>query len=213
MKNLLPLIFASILFSGFNRIDNHQPLTTNRLRLEPSGAIAQSFYSSRNGLNIVSICLRSDHFLEPLEFTLHEATYSSSPVRTISFNVANIDNFDCTKLQFDEINNSQDKQYFAVITRVKSEEEFLDSKPTPIYVEANSRNDYKSGSAYYDGVELAYDLHFKTHYKQEPRDTLEEVISGFSARIVSDLAFFLPYSFIIIFVLYKYLKLKQKDEN
>lgn len=206
MKTLLPLIFVSILFSGFNRIDNHQPLTTNRLRLDPGGVIAQSFYSSRDGLNIVSVCLRSDHFLEPLEFTLHESTIDSMAIRSISFNVANIDNFDCTKLQFDEINNSKDKQYFAAITRVKSEEEFLDSKPIPIYAEANSRNDYKSGSAYYDGVELAYDLHFKTHYKQDPGDTLEEVISDFSTRIVSDLAFFLPYSIIIIFVLYKYLK-------
>lgn len=213
IKNLFFLIFISIIFTGFNRIDNHQPLTTNKLKLDPGGVIAQSFYSSRDRLNIVSICLRSDYFLEPLEFALHESTTSASPIRSISFNVANIDNFDYTRLQFEEIIDSKDKQYIATITRPTLLEDFEDTKPIAVYVEANSRDDYIQGTAYYNGQILSYDLHFKTYYKQDPTDTLKEVVSGFGARIVSDLAFFLPYSLLIIFVLHKYLKLEKKDEN
>lgn len=183
---------------GINRTDAHQPLTNQKLPLTGHTSISQTFYSSENNLNIVSLCLRNpSRVLAPLEFSLHEATTSAKPIRTIPFSTGNIDNFDCTRFQFAPIGDSAGRSYAAQIRPLESEALY---PLIGVYVEAHNGQDYQAGDAYLDQAKTGYDLHFKTSYYQSLPAVAQESAAQFFRRLGQDPLFFLLYALVIIYL-------------
>ena len=199
-KNILIILFSSILLSGCNRLDNHQPLTTSTISLETINTkVSQTFKSSYNNLNIVYMCLRNPKSLTvPLEFRLYESTSSGRIVRTLPFNTSNINNTDCTRLQFNPITDSKNKQYLAEV-------EVMDTTGIrkELYIETSSDKEYENGTAYVNDKKANIDLHFKTLYKQGNKEVIQESISQFLKRILKDPVFIILYIAILFYTIRK----------
>lgn len=193
-----------------NRLDNHQPLSTHPIYFAKVDTIAQTFVSHRPNLNIVSICMRNpSRLLTPLKFEL--LADKAEVVRSLDFTGGNIDNFDCTKFQFDPVLDSNDKNYTARITAIL--DPTLDSKEkeaakSGLYVESHGGGDYLGGNAFVDGKDTGFDLHFKTLYRQEYGEVFKESYLGFGSRIIKDPIFFVVFLAILTFVIIKIRKAK-----
>lgn len=202
MRKILLVLTCSLLLGGCNLVDVHQPLGDSRLPLSSAAPLAQSFLASAPDLNIVSLCLRNpSRSLAKLEFTLHEATTSAQPLRTISFTGGNIDNQDCTRFQFPPVPDSLHQTYLA---QVRYLPEALDPKlpPQPIYLEAHDGEDYQAGVAYLAGTPTAYDLHFRTNYYQPLSQTITSSVLHFLQRLPQDPAFLFVYTLLVGLTLY-----------
>ena len=188
----------------FNRLDAHQPLTSSRLSYAKVDSIGQTFKSDYDNLNIVSICIRNQsRVLTPFEFSLYEATSSSKPIRTLSFSGGNIDNQDCTRFQFDPVDDSKGKVYLATISAkpVGEGREYYS-----VYIEAHQGGDYREGQAYLGTTPTDQDLHFKTFYRQDLQTVMSESSSQLGGRLISDPLFMIPYLIIIIYVIRRLIK-------
>lgn len=170
MKKLLIVILSTIFLSGCNRLDNHQPLTNSKIIIPEGSSISQTFIASRDNLNIVSICLRNPNRVNiPLSFSLLD---NSQEVRHIDFSSGNIDGGDCTKFQFEPIENSANKQFVTTINTYPPEKDAL----IPLVITVEKNND---------------DLHYKTYYHQNLKEVINESISQVWPRIIADLGFFM----------------------
>ena len=206
MKKILVLILSSFLISGCNRLESHQPLGETKLFYKGVDSISESFQAANNNLNIVSICIRNpDRLLTPFTFTLHEATLSATPIRTVSFTGGNIDNQDCTRFQFEPVTDSKGKSYVASLTPTQPNLVFPRGN---IYVEAHAGNDYLQGESYLDFSPSPHDLHFKTNYYQPLKAVLRESLTQFIARVWQDPIFFLFY--LVLLTTTTYLLLRRK---
>ncbi|KKU45876.1 MAG: hypothetical protein UX62_C0026G0006 [Microgenomates group bacterium GW2011_GWA2_46_7] len=163
-----------------HRLDVHQPLTTSLLHFGQGSRISQTFYSHRDNLDIVSICLRNpDRYQIPLQFVLSEG---KQVVRSLDFNSANIDFQDCTKFQFPKVEDSANKTYQVEIISPKSTDP-LSISPLILDVEAHTGTDYLGGVASLNDKDTGLDLHFKTFYHQSIQDTLVESLTQIPPRI------------------------------
>lgn len=193
-----------------NRVDNHQPLSSHFIYFAKADAIGQTFVSHRPNLNIVSICLRNpSRLLTPFKFELLDS--SNQIIRTISFTGGNIDNFDCTKFQFDPVSDSSGKSYLAQISTDLAaglDPKEIESAKSGLYVESHPGGDYIGGNAYVDSVETLYDLHFKTLYRQEISSVFKESYQSFFGRLTKDPIFFFGFIFLLGLVIWKYRKVK-----
>lgn len=193
-----------------NRLDNHQPLSTHNIYFAKIDSISQTFISHRANLNIVSICLRNpNRLLIPLRFELYDD--DGGVVRSLDFTGGNIDNFDCTKFQFDPISSSKDKKYTAQIHSVI--DPLLDPQEkaavqSGIYVESHGGGDYIGGNAYINGADSGYDLHFKTFYRQDIQTVFKESYMSFSYRVMQDRAFIIAFLIILSFIFFKHHRAK-----
>lgn len=193
-----------------NRLDNHQPLSSHPIYFAKVDTISQTFVSHRPSLNIVSICMRNpSRLMTPLRFELIDD--NAEVVRSLDFSGGNIDNFDCTKFQFEPIKDSLDRSYIAQISATLDPS--LDSKEkeaakSGLYVESHGGGDYLGGSAYVDGKDTGFDLHFKTLYRQEYDEVFKESYLGFGSRIIKDPIFFVVFLTILAFVIIKIRKAK-----
>lgn len=163
-----------------NRLDQHQPLTSTVTRFYEGDTISQVFYSNRNDLNTVSICIRNpDRSLTPMTFTL---SVEDRVVRTLEFSGGNIDNEDCTKFKFDKISDSQNKTYVATI-----------SSPA---VDKKVRSPAAFSVEMHEGV-----MHYKTYYYQPLQTVVTESIAQIPPRLVSDPIFSIFWGSVIVFLL------------
>lgn len=199
-------ILGTIAALTINRQDLHQPLTDTKHLFEKHDSIAQTFTSNYDNLNIVSICIRNpERSLLPLEFTLHESTVSAEPVRTVAFSGGNIDNQDCTRFQFEPLEDSAGKSYVAQIKALKPEKEYSHSG---MYVEGYGADDYVNGTAYLDNTVTGTDFHFKTSHRENLWSTVGESVIQFGARIGQDSVFFIFYTLLLGFIIYRLWKLR-----
>lgn len=190
-----------------NRLDAHQPLTTVKLPLPLGSTATQSFLSIHNQLNIYSVCLRNpDRLLVPITFTLHEATTSAKALRTIEFNGGNIDNADCTRLQFEPLEDSAGKTYFAKLTVNALDPQELPVDYRDLYLEADQDTGYPAGTAYLNSTPLGLDFHFKTHYSQPISEVVKESLSQLPPRFLQDPGFSLFYLALLAATLYLLLR-------
>lgn len=210
MKKILVVIISAIFLSGCNRLDNHQPLSSHHLLFSKADKISQSFVSNRDDLNTVYICLRNTTRSEiPLRFLLSDET--GLVIRSLDFTGGNIDNFDCTRFQFEKISSSKGKSYTASIeTNLSPDLDATDEELLRygLYIEAHGGGDYLAGFASVDGAEVPYDLHFKTLYTQPLPEILKESITQFLARLTKDPVFFLLFIALIVTFVYKLKKAK-----
>ena len=205
MKKLALLIISTLLLSGCNRLDNHQPLSSHPLSFAKANAIKQTFVAHRNDLNMVYICLKNPaRSLIPLRFTLTDDL--DLVIRQLDFTGGNIDNSDCTRFQFEPVKDSALRTYSAAVSLV------LDPSLTPkeqeslrsgLYAEAHGGGDYLGGTAYLDGTEVPYDLHFKTLYFQPLKEVLAESAWQLLHRATQDPLFFLVLLALIVGVIYQ----------
>lgn len=173
-----------------HRLDVHQPLTTTLLHFGQGSRISQTFYSHRDNLDIVSICLRNpDRYQIPLQFVLSE---NNQVVRNLDFNSANIDFQDCTKFQFPKVEDSANKTYQVEIISPQSTDP-LQIRPLILDVEAHNG-----------------DLHFKTFYYQSIQDTLVESLTQIPPRILADWGFFVFWTVIVGLIVARLLKRNSK---
>ncbi|MFH1244006.1 MAG: hypothetical protein V1487_00320 [bacterium] len=175
-----------------HRLDVHQPLTTSLLHFGQGSQISQTFYSTRNNLDIVSVCLRNpdrNQISFPLQFVLSEG---KQVVRSLDFSSANIDFQDCTKFQFPKIADSANKTYQVEIIAPKSTDP-LQIRPLILDVEAHNG-----------------DLHFKTFYYQSIQDTFVESLQQIPPRILADWGFFVIWGSLVGLVLSRLLKRNRK---
>ena len=210
MKKLALLLISALLLSGCNRLDNHQPLSSHPLSFAKVNVIKQTFVAHRNDLNMVYICLKNPaRTLVPLRFTLTDDL--GLVIRQLDFTGGNIDNFDCTRFQFDPIKDSVLRTYSAAVsvvldpTLTSKEQESLRSG---LYAEAHGGGDYLGGTAYLDGLEVPYDLHFKTLYYQPLKEVFAESAWQFLYRLTQDPLFFLVFLTFIGGVIYQLTKAK-----
>ena len=200
MSNLFLSLLTSISLLGLNREDIHQPLTDIKPSFVGHTSVSQTFTSHYSNLDIVSICIRNPRrLLLPLKFELYQDDIEV-PVRTIDFSGGNISEDDCTRFQFDPITDSQNKVYKAMITAVSPEK---DDPHTGMYIESFKGEDYVDGTAYLDNVDLGYDLHFKTAYRQDIRTIFKESFTQFGTRLFKDIAFLIFYLLLISFTFNK----------
>lgn len=192
MKKLVLVFISAILLSGCNRLDVHQPLTSTFIKFDSAKVVSQSFVSTRENLNIVSVCLRSPtRNLAPFRFELWQLS-PPTLVREISFSGGNIDNSDCTKFQFDPIPESRQQSYlFKIISTDQAEDKLARAT---MYVEGYADNNYPNGTAMLDDFPLQLDLHFKTNYYQPLLSVFNESLSLFFSRLTLDPLFLLPYT-------------------
>ncbi len=206
MKKIIFVVLSALLLGGCNRIDNHQPLSSHKLFYQKTYSIGQVFIANRNNLNMVNICIRNpSRILLPLEFTLNDGIGQS--VRKIKLDAGNIDNVDCTRMQFEPIEDSKGKKYTASITVLKDvdpDSKLVELSKPSLFIEAHGGGDYLGGNAVVDGLESAYDLHFKTYYKQDLRSVIEESISTFGTRITQDLFFDIIFVLLVLWIIKKY---------
>ncbi len=180
MKKIFLIFISALFLGGCNRLDNHQPLTSSVEKIPEGNSISQSFTSSRDNLNIVSICIRNpERGLIPLQFSLSE---NDREVRHIDFSSGNIDNEDCTKFQFSPILDSANHLYVARISSFPPDKDKL--TPTVLTIE-------KYGDT----------LHYKTFYYQSLKEAVAESFSQFPPRIIADLGFFILWGAGLIFLL------------
>jgi len=181
MNKLLFIIVSALFLSGCNRIDVHQPLTSALIPLTAGETVSQTFVANYDNLNIVRICLRNpDRVQTPIRFSL---LVDKQEIRGIDFNSSNIDNTDCTRLQFTPIPNSAGQMFTASIMIYPPKESNLPS--TPIFVE-----------------QYGQDLHFSTNYYQSLSSTLHESWTQFVRRLSLDPAFLLPYLLLIVITIF-----------
>jgi len=210
MKRFILVIISALLLSGCNRLDNHQPLSSHILSFAKANSISQTFVAHRNNLNMVNICLRnSSRSPISLRFTL--ADQSGAIIRKLDFTGGNIDNFDCTRFQFEKIKDSADRLYTATITT--NIDPALEAKDEALLrygllIEAHGGGDYLGGTALVDGVEVPYDLHFKTLYYQPLSEVIKESWQGFFLRLTQDPIFFIIFLLLICWVVYRFKKAK-----
>lgn len=206
MKKIIFILLASFTLAGCNRIDSHQPLSSHKLSYLKSYSIGQKFVSNRDGLNMVNICIRNpSRVLLPLQFTLLDD--AGIELRQLNLDAGNIDNVDCTRIQFEPISDSKGKVYTSIITVMKDSEpdsKYVELTKPSIFIEAHGGGDYLGGNAVVDGQESIYDLHFKTYYKQDLRSVIEESFSNFGVRLTQDLFFDIIFILLIIWVFKKY---------
>lgn len=201
MRNALIVIVFALLLSGCNRLDAHQPLTDTTIPLTLESSVSQTFLSSRDGLNIVSICIRNPkRALTPMQFKLYEST-SNEVIREIQFSGGNIDNLDCTRFQFEPILTSRDRIYRAEVSALEGGD-----PPLGMHIEAYSVDDYLEGHTLIGDDTADYDLHFKTNYKQDRSGVISESVDKFVDRILIDNGFMSIYLIIIIFIIYHILR-------
>jgi len=180
MNKLFFLVVSALFLSGCNRIDVHQPLTSALIPLTAGETVSQTFVANHDNLNIVRICLRNpDRVQTSIRFSL---LAEEQEIRGIDFNSSNIDNTDCTRLQFAPIPNSAGQTFVASIMIYPREEASLPF--TPIYVE-----------------KYGQDLHFSTNYYQSLPSTLHESWTQFLHRLTLDPAFLIPYLLLIIIII------------
>lgn len=207
MINKIVAVLTGITLMGINRQDLHQPLSDTRLYLDTYSSISQTFTSSHENLNIVSICIRNpNREMTPLEFAIFESTSSAVPVRSLSFTGGNIDNQDCTRFQFEPVSDSAGKNYVAMIRATQPREVY---PRAGIYVESYAGSDTIDGTAYQDTKEVKADLHFKTAYRERLRGTISGSISQFMRRVGQDLLFFIPYGAACIYLIIRMRRLKK----
>ena len=210
MKKLALLIISALLLSGCNRLDNHQPLSSHPLSFTKVNVIKQTFVAHRNDLNMVYICLKNPaRTLVPLRFTLTDDL--GLVIRQLDFTGGNIDNFDCTRFQFEKIEDSADRKYFATIaTNIDPALEAKDEALLRygLLIEAHGGGDYLEGTASVDGIEVPYDLHFKTLYYQPLKEVIRESWQGFFLRLTQDPIFLIIFSLLIFWVVYRFKKAK-----
>lgn len=196
MKKLFIIIISTIFLSGCNRLDVHQPLTDTLVKFDTAKVISQTFVSTRENLNIVSVCLRNPaRVLAPFRFEL----WQQNPhvlLREIEFNGGNIDNSDCTKFQFTPVENSRGQAYeFKIISIVLVEEKLA---RVSVHVEAYNDTNYLGGSASLDDQPLNADLHFKTHFYQPLQTVVRESWLQLLSRLTKDFVFLLPYTLLLL---------------
>ncbi len=205
MKKLLLVSLAAVVLGGCNRLDNHQPLTSHKLYFTKVNDLSQTFLSRRENLNIVSICLRNpDRTLIPLQFELTDE--EGVTVRSLNFTGGNIDNSDCTKFQFEPVSDSKGKTYTAhIVVQLDDslEPRTAEGLRSGLYAEAHGGGDYLAGVAMLDGVATDYDLHFKTHYRQDIREILKESLSSLGSRLTADPLFMFIYLIVLAWVVIK----------
>lgn len=172
-----------------NRLDQHQPLTSTITRFYEGDTISQVFYSHRNDLNTVSICLRNEgRALTPMTFTL---SVGDKVVRTLQFSGGNIDNEDCTKFKFDKIEDSQNKTYVAAITSPPADKQA--QKPAVFSIEMH------------EGV-----MHFKTFYYQAVSAVAQESIAQLTSRFTQDPVFLILWVLMVGYLINR-LRLSKRD--
>lgn len=210
MKKFIIIICSALFLSGCNRLDNHQPLSSHQLSFAKANSISQTFVAHRNNLNMVNICLRnSSRSPISLLFTLTDQT--GAIIRELDFTGGNIDNFDCTRFQFEKIEDSAGRKYFATIAT--NLDPTLDVKEEALLrygllIEAHGGGDYLGGTASVDGIEVPYDLHFKTLYYQPLKEVITESWQGFILRLTQDPIFFIIFLLLIAWVVYRLKKAK-----
>lgn len=189
-----------------NRLDNHQPLGDQKISFEGSHEISQLFTSNYQNLNAVSICIRNpSRLLTPIKFELKDV--QGTVLRTIDFTGGNIDNSDCTRFQFDPVGDSGNQDYLASLTLQIDDDLAIPEQQalkSGLYIEAHAGTDYLAGNAYQAGLELPYDLHFKTFYRQETKAVISESATQFQARLFADPVFFVSLLGIFLYLLWKY---------
>ncbi len=174
-----------------HRLDAHQPLTSSRLALTPGNSISQVFYSHRDSLDTVSICLRNpDRVLLPLTFSLVDS--HGTTLRTLPFSSGNIDNQDCTKFQFDPILSSAKASFTATISVAPVDPKAFPIPPN-IYAESH------------EGT-----LHFKTFYYQSGSDVAKESFNQLFPRFGQDWGFTFIWTICVGYLLYRLWKLARK---
>ena len=182
MKKIILISLCAFFLSGCNRLDQHQPLTSEVVKFNEGESISQEINSTRNNLNTVSICVRNpQRELISLTFTLSEGGIAK---RTINFSSGNIDNEDCTKFKFDPINDSQDKVYLATISSLPPDKNKL--IPTVLTIEKH------------EGI-----LHYKTFYYQSMNEVITESFTQFYNRLFLDPLFMIFWVGIVIFIIVK----------
>lgn len=207
MLNKFLAILAGIVTIGINRTDVHQPLSDTRLYLDKYSAVSQTFTSTHNNMNIVSICIRNpNREMTPFEFAVYEGTSSAAAVRTLAFTGGNIDNQDCTRFQFEPIADSAGKSYVAEVRATRPREEY---PRVGIYVESYAGEDSVDGAAYQDTKMIAADLHMKTAYRERLTVTVTKSITEFFTRAGQDLLFFILYGALFIYILIRIFRLKK----
>ncbi len=163
-----------------NRQDQHQPLTSTITRFYEGETISQIFYSNRNDLNTVSICIRNpDRALTPMTFKLMEG---DTVVRNLEFSGGNIDNEDCTKFKFDKIADSKHKTYAATIS----------SPP----VDKKLRSPAAFSIEMHEGV-----MHYKTFYYQSVGEVVKESTTQLFTRFGQDPLFLIFWATAIIYLI------------
>jgi hypothetical protein len=188
MKKLLFIIIASFFLSGCNRLDQHQPLTSQVVKFSEGESISEQIKSTRNNLNTVSMCIRNpQRELIPLTFTLTEGTIV---LRTLTFSSGNIETVDCTKFKFDPIVDSRGKIYTATIISIPPSKDKL--IPTVLTVEKH------------EGI-----THYKTFYYQSTSDVIKESVTQFSNRLSQDLPFMIVWIGILAYVVVKIVRSKR----
>lgn len=205
MKKLFLVALAALALGGCNRIDSHQPLTSHKFYFYRLFDLTQTFLSHRPNLNIVSICLRNpDRTLIPLQFMLKGE--EGTTVRTLDFTGGNIDNADCTKFQFEPVKDSEGKKYSAhIVVKLDPtlEPRTAQGYRSGLYAEAHGGGDYLDGAALVDGVGTEYDLHFKTHYRQDMGEIVLESLTQLLTRLTADPLFMLTYLVLLGWIVVK----------
>lgn len=201
MSNLLLGLITTISLLGLNREDLHQPLTDTKIPFIGHSVMSQTFTSNHDNLNRVSICLRNPRrLLLPLRFELKEIE-QQEVIRTIDFSGGNIAEEDCTRFQFEPVENSAGRQYIASIIAVNEE---IDSPHTGMYFEAYGGEDYVKGYAFVDEQEVTSDLHFKTAYRENIWTTVRTSLRDFVTRLGQDPIFLVLYLALLTFVFNRY---------
>lgn len=188
MKKILLVIAASFVLSGCNRLDEHQPLTSEIVKFSEGESISLPINPSRNNLNTVSVCLRNpQRELIPLTFAISEG---QSILRTFDFSSGNIDNEDCTKFKFEPLSDSGGKSYKVTINSLPASKDKL--VPTVLTVEKH------------EGV-----IHYKTFYYQPLGEVVSESLSLFVSRLGADPIFMIFWLIITTFLIIKLIKSRQ----
>lgn len=169
-RKLLLVATLALVLGGCNRLDQHQPLTTEIERVDLGSSLEETFLSRRSNLNIVSICIRNpDRLLVPIKFELWEKGIAQ-PVRTLDFSSGNIDATDCTRLQFEPLPTSENQTYTA-----KLQIGLLSLPPrTPQFLTIEKH---------------AGHLHYKTFYKQDLSSIIHESLFALPGRLKADWIF------------------------
>jgi hypothetical protein len=189
MKKILLIIVAGFFLSGCNRLDQHQPLTSQIIKFSEGESISEKIKATRNNLNTVSICIRNpQRELIPLTFTLTEST---TQLRTLTFSSGNIENEDCTKFKFDPITDSQGKVYTTTIKSLPPSKDKL--IPTVLTVEKHE------------------DItHYKTFYYQSTSEVIRESLTQFYYRLFLDPWFMIFWAGLAIFIIVKIVRSKSE---
>ncbi len=190
VKRLLLILSLAFFLSGCNRLDQHQPLTTEVSRVKPGDTIEETFLARRDYLNIVSICIRNpDRILLPVTFELWEKG-QAAPLRTIDFSSGNIDNVDCTRLQFEPIPNSAQTTYTA---RLKvGATTALTNAPQFLTIEKDAGH-----------------LHYKTFYRQDIEEVIHESLTQLPPRLLADWGFLIVWVGLVGSLIWRLLGQKQ----